>query len=236
VQVDSSRSGKDPIIFSISGENKPEMLIFIDSSATNHCFVDRTMFTTYVSFEKPLAGLLAGSSFNIVGKGSISSSTTINGVTRIIDIDNILYTPSFRSNLISVSKLIAKGADVNFNKNRAVIKLQTGEQVMSATKIGELFVLDMDRKTSALVTQSKRKSFTFDICHHQLAHTRAEKLKMIMHGLVDGLNVHGDLKLDGQCKDCIFGKHTMHLYTNKGDRKKEVLKRIHIDIWSPAQT
>jgi len=62
-----------------------------------------------------------------------------------------------------VSKLIAKGADVNFNKNGAVIELQTGEQVMSATKIEELFVLDMDRKTSVLVTQSKRKSVTFDI-------------------------------------------------------------------------
>jgi len=134
-----------------------------------------------------------------------------------------------------VSKLIAKGADVNFNKNGAVIKLQTGEQVISATKIGELFVLDMDRKTSALVTQSKRKSVTFDIWHRRLAHTRAEKLKeMIMHGLVDGLNVHGDLKLDGQCEDCIFGKHTTHPYTDKGDREKEVLKRIHIDIWGPA--
>jgi len=95
VQVDSSRPGKDPIILSISRENKPEMLTFIDSSVTDHCFVDRTMFTTYVPFEKPLAGLLAGSSFDIVGKGSISSSTTINRVTRIINIDNILYTPSF---------------------------------------------------------------------------------------------------------------------------------------------
>jgi len=59
---------------------------------------------------------------------------------------------------------------------------------------------------------------------------------MIMHGLVDGLNIHGDLKLDGQCEDYILGKHTMHSYTNKGNRKKEVLKRIHIDIWGPAQT
>ena len=213
------------------------MLTFIDSSTTDHCFVDRTIFTTYVPFEKPLASLLAGSSFDIVGKGSISFSTTIDGITRIIDIDNVLYILSFQSNLISMSKLIAKGADVNFNKNGAAIKLQTGEQVMSATKIGELFVLDIDRKTSAFVIQSKKKSVTFNIWHHQLAHTRADKLKeMIMHRLVDGLNVHRDLKLNGQCKDCIFGKHTMHPYTDKGDREKEVLKRIHINIWGPVQT
>ena len=97
MRVDSSRPGKDPIILSISGENKPEMLIFIDSSATDHCFVDRTMFTTYVPFEKPLAGLSAGSSFDIVSKGSISFSfsMTINRVTRIIDINNVLHIASF---------------------------------------------------------------------------------------------------------------------------------------------
>jgi len=95
VQVDSSRPGKDPIILSISGENKPEMLTFIDSGATDHCFVDRIIFTTYVPFEKPLAGLSAGLSFDIVSKGSIIFSITIDRVTRIIDIDNVLHTPSF---------------------------------------------------------------------------------------------------------------------------------------------
>jgi len=59
---------------------------------------------------------------------------------------------------------------------------------------------------------------------------------MIIHGLVDGLNVHGDLKLKGQYEDCIFRKHTMHPYNDKGDREKEVLERIHIDIWGSAQT
>jgi len=59
---------------------------------------------------------------------------------------------------------------------------------------------------------------------------------MIMYGLVDGLNIHRDLKLNSQCKDCIFGKHTMHPYTDKGNREKEVLKRIHINIWGPTQT
>ena len=49
-----------------------------------------------------------------------------------------------------------------------------------------------------------------------------------MHGLLDRLNIYRDLKLKGQCKDCIFGKHTMYLYNNKSNRKKKILKRIHI--------
>ena len=83
--------------------------------------------------------------------------------------------------------------------------------------------------------QSKRKPVTFDIWHQRFAHTGVEKLKeIIADDLVDGLNVHGELKLNGQCKDCIFGKHTSHPYSDKGDREKDVLERIHIGIWGPA--
>jgi len=165
VRVDSNRPNKNPDVFNTNVKNKPEMFTFPDSSATNHCFADRMLFTSYAPLEQSLIGLSARSTFDIVGKGSISFSTTIDGVTRIIDINDVLHTPSFQSNLISISKLIAKGANVNFNKTGAIIQLQTGEQVMSATKIGELFTLDMDRMTSALITQSKRKSVTFDIWH-----------------------------------------------------------------------
>ena len=95
MKVDSSRPDKDPVILSTSGENKPKMLTFIDFGTTDYCFVNRTIFTIYVPFEKPLAGLSARSSFDIVGKESISFNMTIDGVTRIINIDNVLYTPSF---------------------------------------------------------------------------------------------------------------------------------------------
>jgi len=59
--------------------------------------------------------------------------------------------------------LISISTDVNFNKTRAIIKLQSRKQVMLVSKIGKLLTLDIDQITSVFVTQFKRKSVTFDV-------------------------------------------------------------------------
>ena len=59
--------------------------------------------------------------------------------------------------------MISISTDVNFNKTRAIIKLQSRKQVMLVSKIGKLLTLDIDQITSVFVTQFKRKSVTFDV-------------------------------------------------------------------------
>jgi len=57
---------------------------------------------------------------------------------------------------------------------------------------------------------------------------------MALKGLVNSLNIQGNLEIGGLCKDCIFGKHTVHPYDDDGIKKRDLLDRIHIDIWGPA--
>jgi len=66
---------------------------------------------TYTLFEQPSPGLTAeeGLTFNVVGKKCVELQTNINGQRRTITFDNVLYTPGFRSNLISVARLSTKG-------------------------------------------------------------------------------------------------------------------------------
>jgi len=58
---------------------------------------------------------------------------------------------------------------------------------------------------------------------------------MIVENLIDGLNISGELSIDGLCEDYIYGKHTAYLYNNNKTHKKEVLECIHIDIWGLSQ-
>jgi len=228
-----SRPVTDPIIFNTDAENTIESLTFLDSGTSDHCVADKSLFAIYSSLEELVTGLSAGkgSTFNIIGKRNISFNTTIDGITRKIVINNVLHTPSLQSNLISVSRLSSMGADVTFNEDKAIVRLKSGEKIMLAKKIGQLYALKMNRPPNAFVTQSKRKPVTFNIWHRCFVHTGVEKLKeMVVDDLVDGLNVHGELKLNSQCEDCIFGKHALHPYSSKGNREKNVLKRIHIDI------
>jgi len=57
------------------------MLTLLDSGASNHCFTDWALFSTYLPLEIPSTGLGAnlGSIFHIVGKGSVSLESMIDG-------------------------------------------------------------------------------------------------------------------------------------------------------------
>jgi len=45
------------------------------------------------------------------------------------------------------------GADITFNKDKAIVRLKSGEQIMSAKKIGQLYALEMNRPPNTFVTQ-----------------------------------------------------------------------------------
>lgn len=72
----------------------------------------------------------------MVRKGNVKFQTNINGVKRIITIDDVLYTPGFRSNLISMSKLSIKGVKATFKSDMVIIKVKNGVKVISAMQIG----------------------------------------------------------------------------------------------------
>ena len=53
VQVANTWSEDDPIVFCTQSENTPDIFTFIDSGATDHCFVDRSLFVFYNTLSKP---------------------------------------------------------------------------------------------------------------------------------------------------------------------------------------
>jgi len=117
-------SAERPLVFHTDSDNKPDILTLLDSGASDHYFADLSLFTSYTPFNQPLPGLTAekGLMFNVIGKGNVEFQTNISGVKRTITFDDVLYTPGFRSNLISMSKLSIKRAEANFKGNKAFIR------------------------------------------------------------------------------------------------------------------
>ena len=118
---------------------------------------------------KPYFGMSAGknSTFDIIGKEKVEFETSVDGKTRRVSIDGILYTPNLRSNLISISQLGTKDIDIFFKEgNKALVLTSEEEIIMTATKFGQLYVVDMNKAlTDIFVTQSKRQAVSFDIWH-----------------------------------------------------------------------
>jgi len=228
-----------PLACCMDSINKTAISTLLDSGASDYCFADLSLFTSYTPFEQlsPRLTTEEGLTFNVVGKGSVELQTNVNGQRRMITFDNALHIPGFRSNLISVARLSTKGAEAHFKNNKAVIKTKNGTDIISATQSGLLYVVNIDKiQPIAFMAQSKQKLTSFVTWHRYLAYAGAETIhQMMTKNLVDGLNIYGELSIGGLCKDCIYGKHTAHLYSDNKPREKDIFEHIHINIWDLFQ-
>jgi len=150
-----------------------------------------------------------------------------------------MYTPDLQLNLISVSRLLEKGADAIFlvADNSVSIKMPSRPIIFSATKKGNLFYVNVEQdECTAYLSQSMQKPVDFATWYRHLAHAGTDTLQnMIRNKLVDGINTYGEMVFGGMCEDCIFGKHIFHPYNGTTVKEKDVLECVHIDLWGPAQ-
>ena len=59
-------------------------------------------------------------------------------------------------------------------------------------------------------------------------------VEMAKKALVNGLDIVEDAKIQGKCKDCIYGKQTACPYDNVTEHEKDVLQCVYIDLWGPT--
>ena len=131
-------TGEDIIIQHTDIDYPSDRFTLIDSDTGDHCFVNKSLFTTYKALEQPLVGLSAnkGATFSIIGKGNIEIITDIKGIRRKVKFENTLHIPEMRSNLISLSRLEDKGARFEIGRGKVLVKLPEGEDIMIGARFG----------------------------------------------------------------------------------------------------
>lgn len=115
----------------------------LDSGATSHMCNDKQKFEIINKDEQSRVYTAAEHYVKSIGKGNASLNLKINQrENKIIKLENVLYVPELRNNLLSVPTVTKKGYDVIFNKNRAFIKWKNGSTILTATKRDELYIVD----------------------------------------------------------------------------------------------
>jgi hypothetical protein len=155
-------------------------------------------------------------------------------ITKVL-LANSLHTPHLRSNLISVSKLVFKGASVSFEGERAIVRNAQGLKVFSAIRMDGLYIVNVTHTSAAHTAQVGKGSVPYEIWHRHLGHVPVNVISQMEKGdLVDGLNASGEARLKALCEDCLFGKQTTHPFNNTVTRETSVLECVYVDIWGPA--
>lgn len=225
----------------ISGGNKHELTSYADSGASEHCFVNRNDFTVYNPLATNMTGTTAqnGGVFQILGVGTVTKITLVNGIRKEITLTDVLHTPDLSHNLISIGRLDRKGCYVTFGGGGAAFKTSKGEQFMwgKFRGMGTMYEVELFNPPSALSARSQRKPTSTMGWHRRFGHAGEAGIRILKSkNLVLGLDIIEEEKEpEGVCEDCIFGKQTRRPFDTDVTPETEILERVHMDLWGPAR-
>ena len=122
-----------------------------------------------------------------IGKGSMLVETCVDNKVKRIRIHDVLYVPKLHTNLLSVSKLVARGLNVHFNTMGCKVRTQRGEVVAMATMEAKLYQLDLKvvgrEDASAKVLTSAHGS-AMELWHKRLGHLHVNEVKGLQSMIV----------------------------------------------------
>jgi hypothetical protein len=112
----------------------------LDSGATHHCVNNRRWFT-HVNKVSETRKVQVGSRHKLLvqGHGTILLTLGTGNNRRILELENALFVPRMRKNLVSVSQLTEQGYSVALMNDKCVLK--KGKLLVQAKKVDGLYKL-----------------------------------------------------------------------------------------------
>ena len=205
----------------------------LDSGASSHMSPFEKDFTNIQLLKTPIIISIAnGVQLSATKFGNVSVMLENNDQVKIHD---VLLVPGLDHRLLSVSALVAKGLEVNFENEWCTIR-KNKEMVTCLKKSGKLYLLQckmtMENAKQASEKQDAR------LWHARLGHIPMSKLKMLTK-CVDGINIkeiHDDTS-GHICEACTSGKMTVESFpkSKREIKSSNVLEIVHSDIIGPME-
>ena len=206
----------------------------VDTGATDHvcCNLQWFLQTRQLSEDEISISLGDATKVAAVAVGDVHLSFSDS----VLVLKNVLYVPSFRKNLISVSKLYNDGYSVIFNDN--VVIMRNNSYICSGTLVNNLYTLtcahQIKSQANTSTSLNKRKdpsqlNQTY-LWHLRLGHVNLRRIqRLVSSGSLESLQVEPF----PVCESCLEGKMTSRPFKAKGNRANDVLELIHSDLCGP---
>lgn len=218
----------------LSAETNDDNAWFIDSGASVHMSCKRDWFDTYHEINNGGHIYLGDNrSHEIKGYGDISVMMP-NGQEK--QIQNVVYVPGLKKNLISVSTIIDQHLKIEFVKSHCLVKdVQDNYKVVAkGMRVGGLYKLDVMKNGHQALTSIGMS--TIEIWHQRYGHLNHNDLMLLQKKLmVEGLPIIKGEHFE--CEGCALGKqHKEEFPVHENRRKHEILELVHTDVCGPMQT
>ena len=198
----------------------------IDSGATHHVCNDISLFDSSIAVQNVRVTLPTGITVPIDRVGSVILSKDVKLL-------NVLFVPTFRYNLLSVSAFTdTLSLSMVFTPDACIIQEPSrGKMIGKGSRKGQLYQLDFDCFVAdkAFVAASRiPTSNILSLWHSRLGHPSFSRLK----GLQSVLDFDSSFDLT-PCNVCPLAKQRCLPYISLNKRCSSTFDLLHLDIWGP---
>ena len=205
----------------------------IDSGATSHMCCDINCFESIEPIKNQRVRLANDKLAQIKGKGTAILFSYKKNKLEKFRLENALYVPELKANLISVSKVTAKGKRIMFTNMTATILGEKDEIITTASRKRDLYIVDTRPEYVGMVCENKNTLMDW---HYKYGHLNESDLwKLINKNMVNGLPDIRRSKMNA-CEICLKGKQAAIPIPKRSEpRKLEILELIHSDVCGPIK-
>ncbi|KAL0278108.1 UNVERIFIED_CONTAM: hypothetical protein PYX00_000019 [Menopon gallinae] len=197
----------------------------LDSGATRHICNNKRKFT---SLDGKKSDIYTISNECVRARGTGEVTLRMNG--RNVTLNDTLYMPSSRSNLLSVPRVTKRGYTVVFKSDRAEIIRKDGSTLATAKREGGLYVIEEPERMFYTRDRDNTKRW-----HQRYGHLNLSDLKKLeSQRMVEGMKLMG--KNDTlNCEICARGKIHQLPFKKSTSRSENALDLVHSDICGPMK-
>lgn len=208
---------------------------FVDSGASKHITHRREWFADFRSSRGSTISLGDDGECEVAGEGTVPVEKLVDGVWRETRLENVLYVPEVRKNLLSVGVWTTKGFELSFFGTEVQV-VKNNEIIATGVKqSNEIYRMFLRLKSAENCENEVNVSTTsFKVWHERLGHLNKQSLsELVNNELVNGVKLANEK--DFFCDACQLGKsHRLPFKTND---QKEVRTKpgefTHSDVCGP---
>jgi len=205
----------------------------LDSGSTSHLCNSIQSFTDTKEIGSKIK-LASNVTATAVAKGNVKISTSNGRTDKVIRLENTLYVPNLRTNLLSVSKIVDKDHTVTFKKDTAIVNDPQGRISFIADRKGDLFLLREGCEQACVATGAKKEDV--ETWHEKLGHLNYNDLNvMTKDHKVSGMHFKTSY-VPKPCEVCLGGKMSRLPFPTNQNRATNILDIVHTDVCGPMRT
>lgn len=216
---------------------------FLDSCATRHMTHQRELLYDYSESTSGASVMTAAKDVDmgVEGRGSLRLEQSVDGKINTIELRNVAYMPSIRTNLVSLNLVQAAGISIEYPASSTRMIAKRGDvTVMVGSRKNHNISELVGMRASGQVKQDSSffnagQNDGMKLMHRRACHTGVQTLnKMVSTGCANGLKQLQTQKVDYDvCNECCAGKATAVPHPRVEKQKRDILELVHTDVVGP---